>query len=304
MISGLDKEWPKIPALEDWEGTLSGLHMWSQIVGKIKLAYEPLVNHWWGIPLYVSTRGLTTGAIPLGGRTFEIEFDFEKQRLRITDSSGSVRQFDLEPMSVAEFYKRTMGALKDLGIEPKIFTRPVEIEVAIPFEKDDEQREYDGDSAKAFWQALVRIDQVFTEFRAGFMGKVSPSHFFWGAFDLAVTRFSGRTAPKYPGTVPNCANWVMDEAYCREVSSAGFWAGPGLGEAAFYSYAYPEPEGFRDAAVLPSEAYFQPDLGEFILTYETVRKSDDPKAVLLDFLQSTYEAAADLADWDRAALER
>lgn len=298
------KAWPELPALEEWQDTLATVHMWSQIVGKTRLAFAPPVNHWWGIALYVTPSGLTTSSIPLDGRNFAVEMDFKDHRLKIETSDGAKASFALEPMTVAEFYKKYATALDELGIEPTILARPVEVEDAIPFDEDTVHSSYDRDAVNLFWQALVQIDRVFSEFRAKFIGKVSPSHFFWGAFDLAVTRFSGRTAPKHPGGIPNCADWVMEEAYSHEVSSAGFWAGPGLGEAAFYSYAYPEPEGFREAKVKPDAAYFLEEMGEFVLPYTAVQESDDPDAALMDFLQSTYEAAADLANWDREALEK
>lgn len=298
------KHWPELPALEDWEDTLATVHMWSQIVGKTRLAFAPPINHWWGITLYVTPKGLTTSAIPLGDQNFAVELDFVDHRLKIAVSDGNETSFDLEPMTVADFYGKYTGALEALGIEPSILARPVEVEQAIPFEEDTQHGSYDAEAVNRFWRALVQVDRVFTEFRSRFLGKVSPSHFFWGAFDLAVTRFSGRTAPKHPGGIPNCADWVMEEAYSHEVSSAGFWAGPGLGEAAFYSYAYPEPDGFREAEVRPEAAYFLEEMGEYVLPYTAVQQSDDPDLALVDFLQSTYEAAADLANWDRDALEK
>ncbi|REJ79388.1 MAG: hypothetical protein DWQ47_01210 [Acidobacteria bacterium] len=300
----MKKSWPELPALEDWQDTLTTVHMWSQIVGKIKLAYAPPINQWWGIALYVTTNGLTTGAMPLDGRTFSIDFNFREHRIEMRDSEGAESGFSLEPMTVADFYARMRGVLRDMNIKAEILARPVEVEEAIPFPEDEVHKSYDREPVERFWQALVQVDQVFNEFRSRFTGKVSPSHFFWGAFDLAVTRFSGRTAPKHPGGVPNCADWVMEEAYSHEVSSAGFWAGPGLGEAAFYSYAYPEPEGFREASVGPDEAYFAEELGEFVLPYSAVQRSEDPSAALIEFLQSTYEAAANLGNWDREALEK
>ncbi len=304
MNNSTKNAWPVLPALEDWQDTLATVHMWAQIVGKIKLAYAPMINHWWGIAMYVTASGLTTGAIPVNGGALTIEFDFNQHLLRATDSDGNTRSFALEPMSVADFYARLTGILETFGIRPRILARPVEVEVAVPFAEDSDHNSYDPEPVRLFWQALVQADRVFNEFRAQFLGKVSPSHFFWGAFDLAVTRFSGRTAPKHPGGAPNCADWVMEEAYSHEVSSAGFWTGPGLGEPAFYSYAYPEPDGFRAAKVLPAEAFFNQDLGEFILPYSAVAASADPDSALLEFLQSTYEAAAELANWDRVALER
>ncbi|MCO6511388.1 MAG: hypothetical protein J5I65_11415 [Aridibacter famidurans] len=298
------KAWPELPALEDWQDTLATVHMWSQIVGKTRLAFAPPINHWWGIALYVTPSGLTTSAIPHAGSSFAVEFDFVDHRLKIETSEGTSESFALEPMTVADFYKKYTAALDRLGIDLSILARPVEVEEAIRFEEDTVHDSYDREAISRFWQALVQIDRVFNEFRSRFIGKVSPSHFFWGAFDLAVTRFSGRTAPKHPGGAPNCADWVMEDAYSHEVSSAGFWAGPGFGEAAFYSYAYPEPDGYREFAVRPADAYFNNDLGEFVLPYASVQGSEDPDSALMDFLQSTYDAAADLAHWDREALEK
>lgn len=297
-------EWPVLPALADWQDTCATVHMWAQVVGKTRLALAPWINHSWGSALYVTTRGLTTSPIPYANGSFAIDFDFCAHALHITTSENTQRSFRLEPMTVASFHRQTMDALQALNIGVRIFTRPVEVEVAVPFELDHEHASYDADAVHRFWRALVQANRVFTDFRAGFIGKVSPVHFFWGAFDLAVTRFSGRTAPKHPGGAPNCADWVMQEAYSHEVSSAGFWAGTGLGEAAFYAYAYPAPEGFREYPVQPEAAYFHDRLGEFVLPYEAVRTATDPDAALMRFLQSTYEAAADLAKWDRAALER
>jgi len=281
--------------------------MWSQIVGKIRLAFAPPINHCWGSTLYLTTRGLTTSPIAFGTRTFAIDFDFVEHALLISTSDGKERRFALCPMSVADFYAQTMSALRELDIDVHIFTRPVEVIEAIRFEDDRKHASYDPEPVHLFWRALVQAQRVFTEFRARFIGKVSPVHFFWGAFDLAVTRFSGRTAPKHPGGVPNCADWVMYDAYSHEVSSAGFWPGSGLGdreEAAFYAYAYPQPPRFSEFAVQPRGAYFHTRLGEFILPYEAVRTADDPDQALLAFLQSTYEAAATLAAWDRSSLER
>ncbi len=297
--------WPMLPPLEKWQDTCTTLHMWMQVVGKIRLELAPWINHSWGSTLYVTARGLTTSPIPDGRRAFAIDFDFVDHVLRVTASDGAERSFGLEPMPVAEFYRKTMETLRSLGVEVEIFTRPVEVEEAVRFEDDDRHASYDADAVHHYWCALVQVDRVFTRFRARFIGKVSPVHFFWGAFDLAVTRFSGRTAPKHPGGAPNCADWVMEEAYSHELSSAGFWPGTGgLGEAAFYSYAYPEPEGYRSRTVMPEAAYFLEAMGEFVLPYEAVRTADDPDQALLAFLQSTYEAAADLARWDRAALEQ
>ncbi len=304
-IEARETAWPALPPLQDWQETFETLHLWTQIVGKIRLAQTPLVNHWWNIPLYVTCRGLSTSPTPHGGRRFHIDFDFVGHALRIGTSDGAERSFALEPMSVAEFYRTLMQVLGELDLGVQIWPMPVELPDPIrPFSEDTGHAAYDADAAHRFWRALVQADQVFTDFRARFIGKVSPVHFFWGAFDLAVTRFSGRTAPKHPGGAPNCADWVMHGAYSHEVSGAGFWPGAGLGEAAFYAYAYPEPDGFRAYSVEPTVAYFHDDLGEFILPYEAVRTAQDPDETLLRFLQSTYEAGADLANWDRTALER
>ena len=296
--------WPVLPPLEEWEETRAAVHMWSQVVGKVRLALAPWVNHSWGSTLYVTTRGLSTSPIHYRGESFEIEFDFQSHALRITTSRGRTWGMGLGPMSVADFYRELFGGLHDLDIQVDILARPVEVDPATPFEEDRATRPYDGDAIRRFWLALVQVDRVMKRFRARFAGKVSPVHFFWGAFDLAVTRFSGRPAPKHPGGAPNVADWVMEEAYSDELSSAGFWPGGDLGEAAFYAYAYPEPEGFRTAEVSPREAYFHETLGEFVLPYEAVRSAADPDGALLAFLQSTYEAAADAAGWDRDRLER
>lgn len=295
--------WPKLPAFEAWQASCTTLHMWTQVVGKIRLELSPWINHSWGSALYVTARGLATSPIPYDAKTFNIEFDFIDHALHITTSAGEAHTFMLEPMPVAVFYRKTMQALHGLGIEVKIFSRPVEVEVAIPFEEDEQHTSYDAEDVNRFWRALVQVDRVFKAFRAHFRGKVSPVHFFWGAFDLAVTRFSGRTAPTHPGGAPNCPNWVMQEAYSHEVASAGFWPGAGLGEAAFYAYAYPEPEGYRNRKVKPKAAYFSETLNEFVLPYEAVRSAAIPAQTLLEFLESTYESAAELAHWDRAALE-
>jgi hypothetical protein len=296
--------WPQLPPLERWQDTFETVHMWTQITGKIRLEQAPWINHSWGSALYVTTRGLTTSPIPYEQRTFSIDFDFVDHTLRIRTSTGQERAFDLEPMSVADFYEKTMRALDALGLEIEIFPKPVELPDPIqPFPEDEAHASYDADAVQRFWRALVQADRVFTAFRARFTGKGSPVHFFWGAFDLAVTRFSGRDAPKHPGGVPNCADWVMEEAYSKELSSAGFWPGTGLGEAAFYSYAYPEPDGYRERPVQPEAAYYLDEMGEFVLPYEAVRTADDPDEVLLTFLQSTYDAAADLANWDRKGVE-
>jgi hypothetical protein len=296
--------WPELPPLADWQDTLETVHLWTQIVGKIRLEQGPWINHSWGAALYVTTRGLTTSPIPYGQSTFAVDFDFVDHALWVSTSDGEERSFALVSMSVATFYEKTMQALTDLGVEVNIYPKPVEIPDPIqPFPEDETHASYDSNAVHRFWRALVQADRAFKDFRARFIGKVSPVHFFWGAFDLAVTRFSGEDAPKHPGGVPNCADWVMEEAYSKELSSAGFWPGTGLGEAAFYSYAYPEPDGYRDRDVRPGAAHFLDEMGEFVLPYEAVRTADDPDAMLLTFLQDTYAAAADLADWDREALE-
>lgn len=298
------EHWPALP-LDQWQDTYETLHFWSQVIGKIRLAQMPWINHSWHVPFYVTPRGLTTSAMPYGTRAFEIDFDFIDHRLQISTSEGERRSFSLRPMSVADFYGRIIRVLGELEIHVHIWPMPVEIPDPIqPFYKNEEQAAYDPEAVERFRRVLLQTHRVFTAFRAGFSGKVSPVHFFWGAFDMAVTRFSGRTAPRHPGGVPNCADWVMVEAYSHELSSAGFWPGLGLGEAAFYAYAYPEPDGFGQHPVKPEAAYYHKELGEFILPYEAVRTAGEPEAVLLDFLQSTYEAAADLAGWDRNGLER
>ena len=302
--AGADSGWPKLLPLHAWQNTCTTLHMWTQVVGKIRLELVPRINHWWGTALYITTRGLTTSPMPVGRRSFAIDFDFLDHVLRISASDGTGRSFSLKPMPVAEFFRKTMGALHELDFDVEIFTRPVEVAEAIPFEADNQHASYDADAVHSFWRALVQVERVLTQFRARFIGKVSPVHFFWGGFDLAVTRFSGRTAPRHRGGIPNCADWVMEEAYSHEVSSAGFWPGTGVGEASFYAYAYPAPVGFAAYPVQPEAAYFHPVLGEFILPYEAVRTADDPDKTLLSFLQTTYEAAAVLAHWDRRALER
>jgi hypothetical protein len=278
--------------------------MWTQIVGKIRLVLTPLENHWWNVPLYVTPRGLTTSAIPYGDRLFQINFDFISHLLLIETTDGSVKTFALRPCSVAEFYKEMMTALGSLGMPVTIWTTPVEVQDRTPFEEDQKHATYDAEYAQRVWRILVQSDRVLTKFRSRFIGKVSPIHFFWGAFDMAVTRFSGRPAPKHPG-VPNCGLFVMQEAYSHEVSSCGFWPGGGLvDEPAFYAYAYPEPQGFKDYPIQPPKAFYHSGISEFLLPYDVVRTSNSPDEILLSFLQSTYEAAATCANWDRRALER
>ncbi|CAN5139298.1 DUF5996 family protein [soil metagenome] len=304
MTNISDQAWPALPFI-GWQDTCATLHMWTQVVGKIRLALEPMVNHWWQVPLYVTATGLTTSPMPYGARSVQIDFDFCRHTLDIVTSDRRRAEIGLAPMTVAEFYDRTMQALHDLGIDVRIWTMPVEVADAIPFERDNQHQSYDADAVHRFWRAMVQIDRVMKQFRAGFTGKVSPVHFFWGSFDMAVTRFSGRTAPPHPGGMPNLGDWVAREAYSHEVSSCGFWPGNGgFGKAAFYSYAYPAPAGFADAPLHPPAALFDPNLQEFILDYDAVRMSADPDAMLLAFFQSTYEAAANAGHWDRAALER
>jgi hypothetical protein len=294
--------WPELPVAA-WAGTRDTLHLWTQVVGKVMLASSPKVNHWWNATLHLTARGFTTGLLHQGGRAFSIDFDLVAHRLDVLVAGGEARSLALEPRSVADFHAELMDHLDALGLHAPIWTMPVEIEGAIPFEQDEVHATYDAEQAQRFWSALVQIERVLLAFRARYVGKVSPVHLFWGALDLAVTRFSGRPAPPHPGGAPNCGPHVMHEAYSHEVSSAGYWPGPD-GEGVFYSYAYPEPDGYRLASAGPAAATFDEVLGEFTLPYAAVRTADDPDAVLLAFLQHTYEAAADRAGWDRAALER
>ncbi|KXF84303.1 hypothetical protein D092_21645 [Rhodococcus ruber Chol-4] len=294
--------WPRLRTA-DWAATRDTLHMWLQIVGKIRLAHAPMVNHWWQSTLYVTPRGLGTSSIPYRHTVFDIEFDFCEHILRIRSSDGGSGCVPLAAQSVADFHGRVLGTLDELSIVTRIQGTPNEVEQAIPFEQDHEHNTYDPDAAHLFWRQLLQADRVLHEFRGDFLGKVSPVHFFWGAMDLACTRFSGRTAPPHPGGIPNCADWVMTEAYSHELSSCGFWPG-GADEGAFYSYAYPAPEDFAEHPVRPDAAYYSTELGEFLLPYEAVRTAADPDAELLRFLRSTYEAAADLGRWERADLER
>ncbi|NMM86400.1 hypothetical protein B2J88_18870 [Rhodococcus sp. SRB_17] len=301
IASSTSEDWPAL-RVDEWADTRSTLHMWVQIIGKIRLACSPLVNHWWQVTMYVTPRGLTTSSIPYGGRVFDIEFDFCDHRLRIRDSSGASHGFSLEPQSVATFYAQTMEALRALGISVDIQRTPNEVDPAVPFPDDHAHCAYDARAVHLFWRQLVQADRVIAGFRAGFIGKVSPVHFFWGAMDLACTRFSGRTAPPHPGGAPNCGDWVMVEGYSHELSSCGFWPGGG-DEGAFYSYCYPTPDGFKDSSVEPSAAFYSDNFGQFLLPYEAVRTSADPDATLTAFLKTTYRAAAELGHWDSAALE-
>jgi Family of unknown function (DUF5996) len=297
--------WPSL-AYADWQDTCNTLHLWTQIVGKVKLALSPLTNHWWGIVLFVTARGLTTGAMAYRGRTLQIDFDFCAHELILRTSDAREQRIALVPMPTAEFYAAVMARLRALDVEVHIWTMPVEIEGTIPFDQDRLHASYDGAAANAFWRQLALIDGVFNCFRARFLGKSSPVHFFWGSFDLAVTRFSGRVAPPLTSSkTPNVAPWVMQEAYSHECSSAGFWPGNGgYGRAAFYSYAYPEPAGFGGAPVRPQGAAYNGDVGQFLIDYDAVRAAASPDDALLDFLQSTYEAAANKGGWDRKRLER
>src|SRR6188768_515281 len=296
--------WPELPTAA-WRDTYATLHLWTQIVGKIRLTKSPWLNHSWHVTLYVTPRGLTTSPVPDGARTFQIDFDFIDHRLRITTSDGAQRHFALPDHSVATFYAAVMAALAELGIAVTIDETPNELPDPIKFSEDTAHAAYDPDAVGRFLQILINSDRVFKQFRTGFLGKASPVHFFWGAPDLAVTRFSGRRAPRHPGGITNLPDWVTRDAYSHEVSSCGFWPGGGpIPHAAFYAYAYPEPPGFAQARVKPAEAFYSGDLREFILAYDAVRQSSSPDETLLDFLQTTYEAAADLATWDRRALER
>lgn len=294
--------WPEL-RWADWRDTAITLQLWTQIVGKIRLSLTPWLNHGWQVPLYVSARGLTTSPIPAGHELLEIEFDFIAHRLICRTSEGRQCELALEPRSVADFHDRLLELLADLGVAVRIHGMPNEVPDPIPFARDESHKSYDADAAHRFWRALVQVDRVFKLFRSGFIGKASPVHFFWGSFDLAVTRFSGRAAPPHPGGVPGLPDPVTREAYSHEVSSAGFWpGGDSFPEPAFYSYAYPEPPGFR-AGPVPPAARFDRELGEYILPYEAVRTATSPDRLLLDFLEATYGAAADAAGWDRAALE-
>jgi Family of unknown function (DUF5996) len=290
--------WPALP-LASWHDTCETLHMWTQIVGKVRLALMPPVNHWWHVPLYVNSRGLTTSAIPYRGSAFEVQFDFLEHQLALLTADGRELLLPLVPQSVADFYRDFLNMLREAEIEAKIWPMPVEVPNPIPFDQDRTHAAYDRDAVERFWRILLSVQTVFHQFRSGFIGKCSPVHFFWGSFDLAVTRFSGRRAPQRPG-----ADAITREAYSHQVSSVGFWPGAGLGDAAFYSYAAPEPEGFSTAIAQPQAARYDPQLREFILMYDEVRKAASPSTALLDFCESTYRAAADLGHWDRDALER
>ncbi|HEY6229961.1 MAG TPA: DUF5996 family protein [Pyrinomonadaceae bacterium] len=294
--------WPELK-FSEWQDTLATLHMWTQVVGKIRLQQTPLTNHWWNVPLYVSARGLTTSAMPYEDRIFEIEFDFIDHQLLIKCSDGAATALPLRPQSVADFYAEVMAALRGLNMEIQIWTMPVEVPDPIRFTDDHEHKSYDPEYANRCWRALVKMDDVLKEFRARFIGKVSPVHFFWGSFDLAVTRFSGRPAPPREG-----ADKMTQEAYSHEVISHGWWPGNKDMEAAFYSYTTPEPAGLADVVaqgkIRPAQTFYSPEMKEFFLLYDDVRQSASPEQTLMDFCQTTYEAGADLAGWDRASLER
>jgi Family of unknown function (DUF5996) len=299
IVAHDERVWPALP-LEQWKDTYATLHMWMQIVGKVRLALTPLVNHWWNVPLYVTARGLTTSTIPYRDRQFELRFDFLDHQLLLQISDGSLKLLPLSSMAVADFYQKVMAMLRSSGIEVRIWRMPVEVPDPIPFDEDRVHATYDPEAAHRFWKILLNVQCVFEEFRSRFLGKCSPIHFFWGSFDLAVTRFSGRPAPERPG-----ADRVTREAYSHEVSSVGFWPGSGvITDPTFYSYAFPEPSGFREWPVRPAAARYETQIGEFILMYDAVRTSASPSATLLGFCQSTYEAAANHAKWDRTALER
>lgn len=302
-MANANETWPDLP-YSAWRDTAATLHLWTQIVGKIRLVQTPWLNHSWHCTLYVTPNGLTTSSIPYGDRTSELTFDFIRHVLVIASDNGASREVELRPRSVADFYAAVMAALSELGVPVRIHEMPNEIPDAVLFSKDETHTAYDPVYAERHWRALVQIDRIFKLFRTSFLGKSSPVHFFWGSFDMAVTRFSGRTAPRHPGGVPNLPDSVAQEAYSHEVSSAGFWPGsPGVEYPAFYAYAYPEPDGYAKAPVKPAEANYDDNLKEFVLPYEAVRTADNPDQALLDFLTSTYEAAANGARWDREALE-
>jgi hypothetical protein len=301
-VNDVSNPWPALPFAE-WQDTAATLHMWTQVVGKIRLTLSPWTNHSWHVTLYVTSRGLTTSPIPHGTSTFEIRFDFIDHELRILKSDG-VRILTLRAQSVAKFYQEVMKALAELDVPVSINTMPNEIETPIPFDRDEEHRSYDREYANRFWRVLVQSDRVFKEFRSRFCGKCSPVHFFWGSFDFAVTRFSGRPAPPHPGGVPHLPDAITREAYSQEVSSLGFWPGNAAAPTPiFYSYAYPEPAGFAEAEIQPEAAFYQPKLHEFVLPYDSLRTAEKPDEVLLDFAQSTYDAASTLGKWDRDALQ-
>ncbi|WLI91373.1 DUF5996 family protein [Massilia sp. R2A-15] len=296
--------WPELQ-YNDWKDTCATLHRWCQIVGKIRLRQSPWLNHSWHATFYVTARGITTSAIPYNDRSFDIEFDFIDHRVHIRVSDGMTRTLELRPRSVADFYRELFAHMNDLGLTVQIHGAPNEVPGPIPFTQDETHAAYDPEYSGRYWRLLVQADRVMKQFRARFIGKCSPVHLFWGSFDLAVTRFSGASAPEHPGGVPNCPDWVTREAYSQEVSSSGFWPGSdALPMSLFYAYAYPAPPGFKNVKVRPDKAYYEETFGEFVLPYDEVRLAASPDAMLLEFLQSTYEAAADLGRWNRPALEQ
>jgi hypothetical protein len=296
------ERWPELPWTE-WKPTLDTLHMWLQVAGKVRLALAAPQNHWWHTTLYVTSRGLTTSPIPFEEREFQVDFDFIDHRVVVSDTEGRTFGMALEPRSVATFYRDFMAGLRAMGIEARIWTMPVEVADPIPFEQDEQHASYDPTHAQLFWRAMLEADRVLKEFQIGFVGKVSPVHLFWGGLDLATSRYSGRPAPLHPGGIPNTADWVNEEAYSREEFASGWWASTDPPGPAFYSYTYPEPDGLSASPIRPAEAFFDTRLDEFALSYDSVRASADPDAAVLAFLQSTYEAGADLAGWNRALLE-
>jgi Family of unknown function (DUF5996) len=296
--------WPDLSP-SGWQDTFDTLHMWTQIVGKTRLALAPMENHWWQVALYVTVRGLTTSPMPHGNRSIAVELDFISHELIVFAGDGARDSFPLKAMTVADFFAQYLGTLRNLGIEPAIYASPVEVETALPFARDSTHASYDAEAAHQCWQILLNTHRVMKRFRGGFTGKQSPIHFFWGSFDLAATRFSGRRAPKHPGGVPHCPDRVMIEAYSHECSSCGFWPGGGNTlQPAFYAYAYPEPQGYAQRVVEPAAARYDSKAREFLLPYAALRAAPEPDEILLRFFQSTYEAAADLGQWDRAALDR
>jgi hypothetical protein len=296
-----NNDWPSLPFAE-WEATCDTVHMWTQIVGKTRMTLSAPQNHWWHVPFYVTPRGLSTSAIPFGKRSFDVEFDFVAHQVAIRTSAGDGRSIPLYPRSVADFYAEYMACLRSLGIEVAINPAPEEFDDPTPLDQDRHHASYDTEYVERFRRILVQVDQVLKQFRSRYIGKCSPVHFFWGSFDLACTRFSGRPAPRHAGGAPNCPDWVMVEAYSQEVSSCGFWAGGGE-EGAFYAYAYPEPQGFAASPVRPDAAGYSDTFQQFLLPYEAVRRAEEPDQMVLEFLQTTYAAAADLGGWDRARLE-
>jgi hypothetical protein len=302
MASNNTQQWPELK-FQNLKDTIATVHLWTQIIGKIRLKQMPWLNHSWHVTLYVSPRGLSTGSMPYARGIFQIDFDFIGHQLIILSSEGTAERASLYPRSVADFYKEVFSMLRRMNIDVNIYGKPNEVNPATPFEQDEIHKSYDAHEIKNFWQALLKIDLVFTRFRSGFIGKVSPVHFFWGSFDLAVTRFSGRKAPKYPGSIPNIPDDVMQEAYSHEVSSCGFWPGADdFPTPAFYSYCYPTPPDFGDQPIQPKEAFFSKEKGEFFLPYEAVRQAEDPEETLLQFLNTTYKAAASTGKWDEHLL--